>query len=498
MVIPKRTERNQRFSVLRSVDCLPQCGFVRQPRVAARAATLGGDVLDSVNPERVLQWIDRQSLHPAGFRNVEELPRTAPRNPFRVHSFPHFATQGSCCAATLGCHTQPLRGTAANDLCVTVRALPWAGMTCAGRTRPGRTRLLCIATLLFGLACTTSAAAQQPVEQKPATKATAAQPAQPAKKPLARPQRAQQHAPAAAPSVPAGEAPAPAGIPATLEEALTRAMDNNPEIITAKAKLQLAEAELNAAQLEITKKVINLWQELRRLRDTIALVKRQADYATEAYKSGQLNPLDLTKAQTPLIDAQAKAAQIENDLHYLIGRRALSAGSGRVSQAANSHGGIAGTRSPELPRGPLVEKIREALLKPAELDVTEMAVKDVVQTLSDLHRVIMVIDRKAFDDAGIQHDMPITLNLKGITFAALLQAFEDQNSELRFVVRDYGILLTTPEQAKAAGYYPLLDLARQSSGVGVLGQPRTYHIGDLLAPPPPPPGAQQSIRPTGP
>jgi hypothetical protein len=51
-------------------------------------------------------------------------------------------------------------------------------------------------------------------------------------------------------------------------------------------------------------------------------------------------------------------------------------------------------------------------------------------------------------------DMPKT------PLPAVIQALQDQNPGWMFVIRDYGILLTTIDQAKAQGYYPALDFCR--------------------------------------
>ena len=59
-----------------------------------------------------------------------------------------------------------------------------------------------------------------------------------------------------------------ADLPATLDEALARAMERNPDIITAMAKLRLAEAELNSTRNEVASKAIELWGEHRRTTHT--------------------------------------------------------------------------------------------------------------------------------------------------------------------------------------------------------------------------------------
>jgi hypothetical protein len=48
-------------------------------------------------------------------------------------------------------------------------------------------------------------------------------------------------------------------------------------------------------------------------------------------------------------------------------------------------------------------------------------------------------------------------------------------------VRDYGLLVTTPQRARAQGYFPVVDFARLSAG----GEPQTETPRDLQPATPP-------------
>jgi len=43
---------------------------------------------------------------------------------------------------------------------------------------------------------------------------------------------------------------------------------------------------------------------------------------------------------------------------------------------------------------------------------------------------------------------------------AALQAIEDEFSQLQFVLRDYGVLITTKDYAESHGYVPVLEPAK--------------------------------------
>jgi hypothetical protein len=73
----------------------------------------------------------------------------------------------------------------------------------------------------------------------------------------------------------------------------------------------------------------------------------------------------------------------------------------------------------------------------------------VVNKLADLSGVNFVVDNYDLDACGISVDQATDLFIKDASLGAMLQALEDSMPELRFVVRDYGILVTT-EHSRAA------------------------------------------------
>ena len=54
-------------------------------------------------------------------------------------------------------------------------------------------------------------------------------------------------------------------------------------------------------------------------------------------------------------------------------------------------------------------------------------------------------------------------------------ARDDLLPKLKFVVRDFGLLVTTPERAREQGYFPVVDFARLSAG----GEPQSETPRDL-------------------
>jgi hypothetical protein len=110
--------------------------------------------------------------------------------------------------------------------------------------------------------------------------------------------------------------------------------------------------------------------------------------------------------------------------------------------------------------GSAEQRILNELNKTTVLDAVEMPLKDLVNYLSDLHRIPIVLATKQLDQAGITPDTPITKTLRGVTLrSALRLALKDL--ELSYLVQDEVIQITTPDDAAsrlATKVYPVGDL----------------------------------------
>jgi len=244
-------------------------------------------------------------------------------------------------------------------------------------------------------------------------------------------------------------------LPKTLDQALAQAMERNPGIATAKAKVHLAEAELDATRMEVSRRIVDLWTERQSEQTRMAMAQRAQANAV---------PQDL-------ISIGARLARIKTELHYLIGqtrqesnRIAIFPNGDSTNNTSTQQGTARAPAQLQLPKGPDVEKVRAKLLDSIQWDFADMALSDVVAYLKDATSLEFQVDKQALEDAGLGADTLINISIKAATFAAALQAFDDQFPLFKIVVRDYGLLLTTPERAKEQGYFPVVDFARLSSG----------------------------------
>jgi hypothetical protein len=254
--------------------------------------------------------------------------------------------------------------------------------------------------------------------------------------------------------------------PATLDQALNMALETSPKVMAAKARVTLAEAELSSAQMDVARKIVQLWTE-RQTRQLFYEEKLEANRKTPG-----------TFPAPFLIEAGAAVTQVEMELRCLIGQASSTAPrSVRLSATLNigSNISVASERPAkplQLPHGPMVEAVRKALLSPTEIVFVESPISEVMDYLKERHKIEILIDAKALAEAGMTKEKLITCDLKPASLAAALQAWDDLMPELKIVVRDYGLLVTTPERAREQGYFAAVAFARLGAGRGSVFETR--------------------------
>jgi hypothetical protein len=247
------------------------------------------------------------------------------------------------------------------------------------------------------------------------------------------------------------------------DEGLAGALENHPEVVAAKAKVAMANAELYGKRIEVSRQVIGLYGNLKKLDAQIDVAKVALVGAKQSAKGGandQSTKELLQKAEAQLVQTISQREQAEKELRLIIGKAApsSSAADDRLGLAQSAESPKPGHAPRQMPQGPMVDKIRVVGQKSIKLDYAEVPLMDVLAQLSDSSGVMFSMQKAALENAGLGTDMPINLSTDKVRLQDAIQAFEDALPELQFVVRDYGVLLTTREYAEEHGYIPLLEL----------------------------------------
>jgi hypothetical protein len=247
-----------------------------------------------------------------------------------------------------------------------------------------------------------------------------------------------------------------------LDECLSEAMNNNPNIIAAKAQVALDEAKLNSVRLEVARQIIDLHAQViaqYQLRDSATM---QLDRADALYKRGNVPLSEFESAKTSVINANAKLAALETELRFQMGK-AGPVTSRSVAQYSTGGGyGMQNASTDTTPaqreqlKGPIVEKVLAALDKTIEVDFSDTPLEYVFAYLKERTGITFMLD----PDCPLDSSTPVSLSLKEIPLGALLQALEDKTvlQQTQIVVRSYGLFLTTKDNSLQRGYTPALEL----------------------------------------
>lgn len=223
----------------------------------------------------------------------------------------------------------------------------------------------------------------------------------------------------------------PQGLP-SVDVMLRAALERHPDVLVARSKLQAAEAEQRQAELKALKEVIDLrdrWEKAKSV--TAALAKG--------------NPAELRSA---LIHQSA----VEWELAFVLGTGGEHLGGPKATVEGPK---AASSTSSAAPVAPIViasvvptqeqaTPIREKLKRKVDFTFVDTPLKEVVRYFSEESGLRFVVDEQALEEAGVPaNDLPITCDLGEIELVSAIQALEDLKDPLYFVVRDYGICVTT-------------------------------------------------------
>jgi hypothetical protein len=104
------------------------------------------------------------------------------------------------------------------------------------------------------------------------------------------------------------------------------------------------------------------------------------------------------------------------------------------------------------------EAIKKALAEPASLEFVDTPVACVIQILMETHKIYFQLDKKAMDDVGVAPDVPITINLKGVSLRSVLNLML-RDLGLTWCIENEVLLITSPERADILLTTEIYDVA---------------------------------------
>lgn len=113
------------------------------------------------------------------------------------------------------------------------------------------------------------------------------------------------------------------------------------------------------------------------------------------------------------------------------------------------------------------EAIERKLAAPAEIDVSEMPLGQVLEQLGQRYDVPIQVDHKALADESVGLDTPITRRIRGVPLSSLLHLILDELDLTFLVFHGEALLVTAKVQCEALLFvkvYPVFDLVCRAAG----------------------------------
>jgi hypothetical protein len=253
--------------------------------------------------------------------------------------------------------------------------------------------------------------------------------------------------------------------PGSLEDLLDKALRNNADIRAAEAKVREAEAELNRVRHQVLAKIVGVRNDIDAAKKMLGYSERLLDLARKANSSQQ----EVQAAIVAVDKQKAEVTKLENDLQALTGtwkniHDLAFSPDGKLLYSAVTDGTV---RIWDLQHGRLADSSANAALLAlgqsisggvqASMAERIKAALDKTVKMAAIPQEVPVTDALAaiiqkgnidvpFRPVGKPGNAPTTLMSAELPFGAWLQALEDSDPNIRFVVRDYGILVTTKDR----------------------------------------------------
>lgn len=265
----------------------------------------------------------------------------------------------------------------------------------------------------------------------------------------------------------------------SLDELISRALKHSPSILEAEAQVDLASAQLKQAQLQVTELISELYHAREQARRNIQRDEVRLEQIHRLRQTDGVSEIELTEAKYKVATAKQELAQVELRLKNLtrgapeyssLLLRDFNEVTTSLTSEAQLNFQALGEAVSVQPGEPLSEQLESLTFQlaglpgddqdgadtakgddvmgldlPVTLNVVETPLDDVIRTLSENSETVQFV----FDP---QHgseswDFPVTIQLRReVPLRAALVAISDVTGVV-FVIRDYGIFVTTGQRA---------------------------------------------------
>jgi hypothetical protein len=260
-------------------------------------------------------------------------------------------------------------------------------------------------------------------------------------------------------------------LPKSLEEQIDLALKFNPEVLMAEASVQQAQAAYRQVRLRIAQEIMQVHNEMTSHRYRIDQAMIQLDEAKRQFDMKVVPRSEVLQAEGNLIQTKHALGEIEAKLHYLLGADLTAVKQSPPPKEAPGKFVTKPAGQPRPVRPEMPANLRQVFDTPVSVVCNDTPLTDLVQLLNlqfeGKKGNFTIVTNELFIDHEYGPPGEITLNFKLGNQAGLgkiLTAVTDLTG-LCFVAREYGLLLTTPNQA--------YDLYAATIPAGLMVNPKT-------------------------
>lgn len=223
-----------------------------------------------------------------------------------------------------------------------------------------------------------------------------------------------------------------------IDKMLEAALEANPDLLLAEAKVREAEAELQRARLEVTRQVVALFHKKASIDERLAESKRIYEEAKMRHAAGVSTSQDVSQAMLSYMKTKEEHARIDAEANYLLGAAQVKVARRKVPVGV----GTAVKTAPRIPG------VMAAILQ-KQVDVNlGTSLKQAMDGFATEAGCTFVIHPDVGDHLE-ERPAAASLRVSGpLSLKAALTLYADM-LDLVFVVRDYGIHVVTPLTASA-------------------------------------------------
>jgi hypothetical protein len=256
--------------------------------------------------------------------------------------------------------------------------------------------------------------------------------------------------------------PKGAAAKSALEEALAKALKDNPDLRVAAAKFHEAEAELSRARLLVMQKVVTQYRAREQAQAAVKAAEPKLARMRDLYAGRAIDKALVDEAEAKLVDAKAKLAAVEADMAYLLGKAPERPGPAAASQFSEAERAfrealrLLGEAHVVPVKGPMADKVRAALDRRVSFSFKGDSARTVLAALQKKAGGIHIGAVRVNND---EWSTNVTAELTDVPFGGALQLLADKLPDYRIVVREYGLLIA-PKDRVPPGAVPLHEFWR--------------------------------------